>query len=89
MSKKSIGKPLQYKVSDQNPRKQKDLWRYKLSVGDLVEMKSGHLAIITKVRGDDYDFYGTDAIPPKIEIMYCDDSSKGSCSSWRVRGVVK
>ena len=55
MSKK-IGKPLQYSVADQNPRKKREIWRYKLSPGDLVEMKAGGLALITEVRGDDYEF---------------------------------
>ena len=88
MSKKSIGKPLQYDVADQNPRKKREVWRYKLGVGDLVEMKAGGLAIVTGVNNDDYEFYGTDAVVTRIKIMYCDDSTFGSCSAWRVERVI-
>tara|TARA_Y100001938_G_scaffold114446_1_gene157315 strand:+ start:1017 stop:1295 length:279 start_codon:yes stop_codon:yes gene_type:complete len=88
MGRKSIGKPLQYNVADQNPRKKREIWRYKLSIGDLVEMKSGGLAIITAVKGDDYKFFGTDAVVPRVKIMYCNDNTVGSCSAWRVEKVV-
>ena len=88
MSRKSIGKPLQYNVADQNPRKKREIWRYKLSPGDLVEMKTGGLALITEIRGDDYEFYGTDAVVPRVKVMYCNDNTFGSCSAWRVEKVI-
>ena len=88
MRRKSIGKPLQYNP-EKNLRKEKDLWRYGLSVGDLVEMKVGGLAIVIEVRGDDYEFYGTDALVPRVKVMYCDDSSYDKCSAYRIERILR
>jgi hypothetical protein len=63
------------------------LWRSKIKVGDLVMMKSGHMAIITDIRYK----HGTETHPdilPHIGIKYCDDNSYGSCSTWRVKEVL-
>ena len=63
-------------------------WRHNLGTGDLVLMKSGHLAIITKVDHYSDEAWDAEPIPPpRVEIFYCDDSTKGSCSSWRVERV--
>jgi hypothetical protein len=57
-------------------------WRKWLKAGDLVKMKSGHLAVLTEVymrfsgpNGSEY---------PHIKMLYCDDNSTGGCSAWRV-----
>jgi len=57
-------------------------WRYELKVGDLVEMKSGHLALISKV-----ELHG-EGIPPHIRMVYCEDGSPGNCSSYRIEKVI-
>tara|TARA_R100001082_G_scaffold110311_1_gene89900 strand:+ start:102 stop:305 length:204 start_codon:yes stop_codon:yes gene_type:complete len=61
-------------------------WRAKLEVGDLVMMKSGHMAIITNVR---YKFGKEHPdILPHVNVQYCDDNTEGSCSSWRIEEVL-
>ena len=63
------------------------LWRSKIKVGDLVMMKSGHMAIITNIRyklgKDDHP-----EILPHVDVVCCDDNSDGSCSSWRIKEVL-
>jgi hypothetical protein len=63
------------------------LWRSKIKVGDLVMMKSGHMAIITNIR---YKLGKEDhpEILPHVDVVYCDDNSDGSCSSWRIKEVL-
>jgi len=63
------------------------LWRSKIKVGDLVMMKSGHIAIITNIR---YKLGKEDhpEILPHVDVVYCDDNSDGSCSSWRIKEVL-
>lgn len=58
-------------------------WRKKLRVGDLVMMRSDHMAIITKVY-----MQTSDSEYPHVKLRYTDDDSNGSCSSWRVREVL-
>ena len=61
-------------------------WRSKIKVGDLVMMKSGHMAIITNIRyklGKNHP-----DILPHVDVKYCDDNSDGSCSSWRIKEVL-
>ena len=60
-------------------------WRKDLKVGDLVMMKSGHMAVLTKVF---FRFPETDPSYPHIEVIYCDDNSEGSCSAWRVEELI-
>jgi len=60
-------------------------WRKDLKVGDLVMMKSGHMAVLTKVF---FRFPETDPSYPHIEVIYCDDNSEGSCSAWRVEELL-
>jgi len=68
--------------------KEQGSWRHNLQTGDLVMMKSGHLAIITKVDPFPEMNLETEPVPPPgIEILYCEDSTAGSCSSWRVERV--
>ena len=58
-------------------------WRKDLKPGDLVLMRSGHMAILTevKLRHDDSEY-------PHVKLRYTDDDSNGSCSSWRVKEVL-
>ena len=58
-------------------------WRKALKPGDLVMMRSGHMAILTevKLRYDDSEY-------PHVKLRYTDDDSNGSCSSWRVKEVL-
>ena len=58
-------------------------WRKDLKPGDLVMMRSGHMAILTEVKlRHDYSEY------PHVKLRYTDDDSNGSCSSWRVKEVL-
>ena len=66
--------------------KKKNAWRKELKVGDLVKMKTGHLAVLTDVymrftgpNGSEY---------PHVKILYCDDNTPGSCSAWRVEELI-
>jgi hypothetical protein len=64
-------------------------WRHRLSVGDLVEMKVGGMAVITKVRRHTDMWFGEDEpSPPHIEMTYCDDGEHGSCSSYRIERML-
>jgi len=63
----------------------KNEWRKNLKVGDLVMMKSGHMAILTKVF---FRFPETDPAYPHVEMIYCEDNSGGSCSAWRVEELL-
>lgn len=62
----------------------KNEWRKNLKVGDLVMMRSGHMAVLTDVNWR----HGIDVEYPHIKIRYTDDASFGSCSAWRVREVL-
>jgi hypothetical protein len=67
----------------------KHVWRYRISVGDLVMMKHGGMALITKVISHDDMWFGEDeSSPPHVEVVYCDDGDHGSCSSWRVERML-
>jgi hypothetical protein len=69
--------------------KDKNAWRHELKVGDLVEMKVGGMAVITKVRRHDDMWFGEDEpSPPHIEMIYCDDGEHGSCSSYRIERMI-
>ena len=63
-------------------------WRLKLKVGDLVMMKHGGMAVITKVISHDGEDFAEDPSPPHIEMTYCDDGEHGSCSSWRIERMI-
>ena len=63
----------------------KNEWRKTLKVGDLVMMKSGHMAVLTEVF---FRFPETDPSYPHIKVLYTDDGSDGSCSGWRVAEVL-
>ena len=58
-------------------------WRKNLKVGDLVMMRSDHMAILTDVnwRSEDSEY-------PHVKLRYTDDDSNGSCSAWRVKEVL-
>ena len=58
-------------------------WRKNLKVGDLVMMKSGHMAILIEValRTPISEY-------PHVRLRYTDDNSTGSCSAWRVAEVL-
>ena len=58
-------------------------WRKNLKVGDLVMMRSDHMAILTDVnwRWEDSEY-------PHVKLRYTDDDSNGSCSAWRVKEVL-
>ena len=58
-------------------------WRKELRVGDLVMMRSEHMAIITKVYMQTSDSEYT-----HVKLRYTDDDSNGSCSAWRVSEVL-
>ena len=60
-------------------------WRHGLKVGDLVMMKHGGMAVITKIRS-----WGEnpDELVPHIEMTYCDDGEHGSCSSHRIERML-
>lgn len=58
-------------------------WRKDLKVGDLVMMKSGHMAILT-----DVSLLSADSEYPHVKLRYTDDDSTGSCSAWRVSEVL-
>jgi len=58
-------------------------WRKGLKVGDLVMMRSDHMAIITKVY-----MQTSDSEYPHVKLRYADDDSNGSCSAWRVKEVL-
>jgi hypothetical protein len=57
-------------------------WRHEIKVGDLVMMKHGGMAVITKLEPP------IEGIPPYIRLIYCDDGSPGNCSSHRVEKVL-
>ena len=59
-------------------------WRKNLKVGDLVMMRSGHMAVLTKVKWR----RGIDVSYPHVDLRYSDDDSNGSCSAWRVKEVL-
>jgi len=64
-------------------------WRHGLKVGDLVMMKHGGMAVITKIRRHDDMWSGEDEpSPPQVEMIYCDDGEHGSCSSWRIERML-
>jgi hypothetical protein len=72
---------------------EKNEWRLKLKVGDLVMMKHGGMALITMVHSHNKliinkDFTGEYAYPPHIKMIYCDDGELGSCSSYRVERLM-
>lgn len=56
--------------------------------GDLVLMKSGHYAIVTKIRNSPFDDAAGYKLPPHVEVFYCDDNSPGSCSVHRVEKII-
>ena len=58
-------------------------WRKDLKVGDLVMMRSDHMAVLTDVywRSEDSEY-------PHVKLRYTDDDSNGSCSAWRVKEVL-
>lgn len=58
-------------------------WRKDLKLGDLVLMKSGHMAIVTEVK-----WRHEDSQYPHVELRYTDDDGTGSCSAWRVEEVL-
>ena len=66
--------------------KDKNAWRKELKAGDLVKMKSGHLAVLTEVymrsTGPDGSKY------PHVKVLFCDDQSAGGCRVWRVEEVL-
>ena len=64
----------------------KNDWRKNLKVGDLVRMKSGHLAVLTEVYMRSTGAGGSKY--PHVKILYCDDQSAGGCSAWRVAEVL-
>ena len=64
----------------------KNDWRKNLKVGDLVRMKSGHLAILTEVYMRSNGPGGSKY--PHVKILYCDDQSAGGWSAWRVAEVL-
>ena len=74
----------------------KELRHCNLRRGDLVLMKSGHHAIVTKIRHSNLselpdDFRGMSLehdLPPHVEVFYCDDTSPGSCSVHRVEKII-
>ena len=56
--------------------------------GDLVLMKSGHYAIVTKIRNSPFEDAAGYKLPPHVEVFYCDDTSPGSCSVHRVEKII-
>jgi len=62
----------------------KNEWRHQLKVGDLVMMKHGGMAVITKVR----HHYDDPPTAPHIKMTYCDDGEHGSCSSYRIERML-
>ncbi len=56
--------------------------------GDLVLMKSGHYAIVTKIRNSPFEDSAGYKLPPHVEVLYCDDTSPGSCSVHRVEKII-
>ena len=69
--------------------KDKNEWRHQLKVGDLVMMKNGGMALITKIRRhDDMRFGEDEPSPPHIRMTYCDDGEHGSCSSYRIERML-
>jgi hypothetical protein len=66
--------------------KDKNAWRKWLKAGDLVKMKSGHLAVLTEVYMRFTGPNGTEY--PHVKILYCDDQSIGGCSAWRIEEVL-
>jgi len=63
-------------------------WRLKLKVGDLVMMKHGGMAVITKVIDHVVGLRSEDPVPPHVEMIYCDDGEHGSCSSYRIERMI-
>ena len=61
-------------------------WRKELKIGDLVKMKSGHLAVLTEVYMRSTGLGGSKY--PHVKILYCDDQSAGGCSAWRIAEVL-
>ena len=63
--------------------KKDNQWRKDLKPGDLVMMRSDHMAILTNVywRSEDSEY-------PHVKLRYTDDDSNGSCSAWRVKEVL-
>ena len=66
----------------------KDLRICHVKRGDLVLMKSGHHAIVTKIRPSFLDDEAGYELPPHVEVFYCDDTSPGSCSVHRVEKII-
>ena len=56
--------------------------------GDLVLMKSGHYAVVTKIRPSPFEDAAGYKLPPHVEVFYCDDTSPGSCSVHRVEKII-
>jgi hypothetical protein len=56
--------------------------------GDLVLMKSGHHAIVTKIKPSFLDDEAGYELPPHVEVLYCEDNSPGSCSVHRVEKII-
>ena len=72
-------------------------WRLKLKVGDLVMMKHGGMALITKVRHHTDEWFEENKPPsphcemkyvPHIEMIYCNDGEHASCSAYRIEEVL-
>jgi len=59
-----------------------------LKRGDLVLMKSGHYAIVTKIRPSPSNEDAGYELPPHVEVFYCEDISPGSCSIHRVDKII-
>ena len=67
------------------PNNKDNKWRRQLKVGDLVMMKTGGMAVLTKVF---FRFPETNPSYPYVEMIYCDDNTPGSCSAWRVEELL-
>ena len=66
----------------------KELRYCNLRRGDLVLMKSGHHAIVTKIKPSFLDDEAGYELPPHVEVLYCEDISPGSCSVHRVEKII-
>ena len=66
----------------------KDLRYCNLRRVDFVLMKSGHYAIVTKIRPSHLDDEAGYELPPHVEVFYCEDITPGSCSIHRVDKII-
>ena len=66
----------------------KELRYCNLKRGDLVLMKSGHYAIVTKIKPSFLDDEAGYELPPHVEVLYCEGSAPGSCSIHRVEKII-